>query len=145
MIYKLRKAEQNDYDFLYELNKTSMKKYVEAIWGWDETLQQQMFQDKFVPDKYQIIEAENISIGTVQVCEEKKELFIGVIEIIPKYQNQGIGTSLIRTLLKQSKENQNDRVWLQVFKENSAIELYEKLGFQRIKETETHIIMEVVW
>jgi len=67
--------------------------------------------------------------------------FLSLIELLPKYQNQGIGTSLIKDLLSKAEKN-NKPVYLQVLKSNiNAQKLYKSLGFSKVEETETHIKM----
>lgn len=142
-MYDLRYATDNDYDFLYELNKITMMKYVEKIWGWEENLQQKIFSDKFLPKKYKIIVYGNLDIETIQVSTNNNDIFIGIIEILPEYQNKGIGTEIINQIIDDSKSKNFSRAWLQVFKTNPAKKLYNKLGFSTINETETHYVMEL--
>lgn len=54
-MYSFREAFDKDYEFLYELNASTMKKYIEQTWGWDDKMQQEYFKSKFSPDKYKII------------------------------------------------------------------------------------------
>ena len=64
---------------------------------------------------------------------------IGNICIKPEYQNKGIGTAVLKEILF---ENKGKEIILQCFKENPAIKLYERMGFETMNETETHYIME---
>ena len=53
------------------------------------------------------------------------------IFVLQAYQEAGIGTRLMRGLLGYGADNGVDRVWLSVERwNNSAIRLYEKLGFE---------------
>ena len=58
---------------------------------------------------------------------------------MPKYQNKGIGTAVLKEILF---ENNNRDIILQCFKENSAINLLEMMGFKKKTETQTHYIMK---
>jgi ribosomal protein S18 acetylase RimI-like enzyme len=142
-MYNLRYSTDNDYEFLYQLNKTTMKKRVEKIWGWEEGVQQKLFRDKSSTEKYKIIVQNNIDIGAISVSKDNNEVFIMNIQILPEYQNRGIGAEVINQIIVDSKSKNLDRVWLQVFKINPAKKLYDKLGFSTIKETETHYVMEL--
>lgn len=141
-MYDLRYATDEDYNFLYELNKTTMVKYVKEIWGWEESVQQKFFRDKFSYNKYKIIVCDNLDIGAISVSKNDSDIFIDIIEILPKYQNKGIGTSIIIQIITDSKSEDFSRILLQVFKKNSAKKLYDKLGFSTIDETKTHYVME---
>ncbi len=64
---------------------------------------------------------------------------IGNICIKPEYKNKGIELAVLKEILFEHKE-QNIR--LKVFKINEKqVELYEKIGFENVDETETHYIM----
>lgn len=54
----------------------------------------------------------------------------GII-VSPQYRNQGIGTRLLKNLAHLAKENfQIEILHLQVYSENPAIRLYERMGFK---------------
>ena len=60
-----------------------------------------------------------------------------------KYQHRGIGSKILEEQLKENKEK-GIRTILQVFKDNPAKKLYERLGFKVYGETETHYQMEKI-
>lgn len=142
-MYDLRYATHKDYNFLYELNKITMLKYIEKIWGWEENIQQKFFRDKFSYEKYKIIVYDDVDIGVVAVSTNDNAIFIEIIEILPEYQSKGIGTEIISKIIIDSKNKNYSRVWLQVFKMNPAKKLYDRLEFLTKSETETHYIMEI--
>ena len=78
-------------------------------------------------------------IGLVSgLSDECINLFISYLVIDPEYQNNGIGTSIIKNIL-----NNNDIVYLWVYKENKiAISLYKRLGFNIIEENESRYYMK---
>lgn len=54
----------------------------------------------------------------------------GII-VSPEYRNQGIGTQLIRNLIHLAKEQfRIELLHLQVYSENPAIRLYDRMGFK---------------
>ena len=70
---------------------------------------------------------------------ENNTFEIGNICIKPEYQNIGIGSAILKEIIF---ENKGKNIKLQVFKINErAIKLYEKMGFEKIDENETHYIM----
>lgn len=141
-MYNLRYSTNNDYEFLYLLNKITMKKYVEKIWGWEDDAQQKIFRDKFSTKKHKIIIQNNIDIGNISVSIDNEEMFIEIIEIMPEYQNKGIGSKIINQIINYSKSKELCKVIFQVLIINPAKRLYDKLGFLTINETETHYVME---
>jgi predicted GNAT family acetyltransferase len=60
---------------------------------------------------------------------------------MPEYRGRGIATQVINGVLE---ENKGRRVHLQTVRENPARELYQRLGFRKYGETETHWLMEVL-
>lgn len=76
--------------------------------------------------------------GYGNIDDETPEIAISVLK---GYRNKGIGTSLLKEHLKVLKKNNYKRVSLSVNKENYALDLYKKLGFDIIKENDEDYIM----
>ncbi len=136
-----RQVTEADYDFLLVLRNEAMKGYVEEVYGWDEAFQEEYFRKSFKPQHKKIIQYAGIDVGMYYVVEEDDCYIIKRIEVLCEYQNRGIGTKILRELLKRA-EQQNKAVRLRVFKINPARRLYERLGFLIMGETETHYQME---
>lgn len=69
------------------------------------------------------------------------EIFIDLIEIMPEYQNRGLGTAILNEIIDNAKSN-DFTIRLQVLKINPAINFYKRLGFIVSSETHTHFVME---
>jgi ribosomal protein S18 acetylase RimI-like enzyme len=65
------------------------------------------------------------------------------IEVLPDWQGKGIGTTVIQRMIEGAQKAEKP-FRLQVFKVNPARKLYERLGFIKTGETETHIQMEFI-
>ena len=63
------------------------------------------------------------------------------ISLLPEYRGLGIGTQLLRALLLLLRENGYRRVSLSVQKENSALRLYQRMGFHTVAEKGTEYLM----
>ena len=135
-----RTATLNDLDFLYNLHRVAMKTYVEEIWGWDEGWQKEYFRQKFDPAAIEIIRFDGKDVGAVVIEQRDTEVYISNIEILPEYQNRGIGMGIIREALAAAEQAEKP-VALQVLKVNRARGLYERLGFSVVGETQTHYFM----
>ena len=98
---ELRQAIQKDRNFLYKLKKKTLKEYIQKTWGWDEEWQKDYHIQNFKPELIKIITKSGNDIGCISIIEEKDKYFLSIIEIMLKYQNQGIGTSLIKKLLSK--------------------------------------------
>ena len=72
------------------------------------------------------------------VDEKTPSLAIALYE---DYRGRGIGTRLMRKLLELLKEKGYKQASLSVQKENYAVNMYRKLGFHVIRETDEEFIM----
>lgn len=63
------------------------------------------------------------------------------MSILPRYRRKGIGTKLLATFLKAVKGNGYKQLSLSVQKQNYAVEMYRKAGFQIVSETEEEYVM----
>jgi ribosomal protein S18 acetylase RimI-like enzyme len=139
----LRPSSEADRDFLFEVHRASLKDYVAATYGpWDDAHQREMFDAKFSPDRFQVITRDGQDVGLLRVEEAPDHLTIALIELLPAFQRQGIGTAVIARVLAHARVRHLP-VHLQVFKVNPARHLYTRLGFSTTAETSTHFVMEL--
>ena len=141
MEFTFRNAKAEDLEFLWNLHKATMKSYVDEVWGWDEEFQREYFSNRFEPSNIELIIYESARIGAIEVRDREKELFIANLEILPRFQNRGVGSAILKRLIKDSG-NRQESLTLQVLKGNPAKRLYKRFGFKAVDSTETHIIME---
>jgi ribosomal protein S18 acetylase RimI-like enzyme len=140
MIYTLRPATKDDYDFLYALHVATMKKYVTAVWGWNESAQRQLFRARLDPEHTQIVVVDGVDAGVLKLDRGDTEYFVNNIGLMPEYQNRGIGTAILTDILREAREK-GLPVALGVLRGNPARRLYERLGFVVTQETEQRIYM----
>ena len=140
--YFLRKYEDNDYEFVYEVKKNAYKEYVEQCWGkWDDIDQKNRFKESMEKtfDRTYIIMFNSERIGFYQgQLVNDRTYFIENICIIPEYQGKGIGTKILQSKLKEYSDK---NIEIQYFKQNPVGNLYKKLGFEPNGETEFHYQM----
>ena len=63
------------------------------------------------------------------------------ISLYKEYRGLGIGTQLMKEMLKLLKEKGYERASLAVQKANYAVKMYEKVGFETVDENEEEYIM----
>lgn len=63
------------------------------------------------------------------------------ISILKEYRNYGIGTELMKTMLDELKTCGYKQSSLAVQKQNYAVKMYKKVGFQIVNEKEEEYIM----
>jgi ribosomal protein S18 acetylase RimI-like enzyme len=136
--WSLRLAQTDDREFLLRLNEATMREYVERVWGWDEAEQTTLFENRFQPERWQIIQSGAQDIGVLVVEDQIEEIILASIEILPEWQGQGVGSSVIRSLMGRAAAS-GKPLSLRVLRVNErARSLYERLGFRPFKEIETH-------
>ncbi len=112
MQYTIRKATLTDIDLLDLIHTANMKSYVEKNYSWNP----QLFRERFIPDEYQVIEISDQLVGFMKVISSETEIYLGEIQITKHFQKQGIGTSLIESIIQEAKAS-NKKLWLKVLKE----------------------------
>ncbi|MCM1148650.1 MAG: GNAT family N-acetyltransferase [Butyricicoccus sp.] len=153
MNYIVRKIRQSEIqllsDFLYEaifipkgaasppreiINQPELQVYVSDFGKLDD-------------DICYVAEVEGRIIGTVwvrimddygHIDDETPSL---AISLKKEYRGQGIGTSLMKTMLAELKERGYKQTSLAVQKANYAIKLYKSVGFETVDENEEEYIM----
>jgi len=141
MMFILRSALLEDFEFLFALNRATKSDYVAQTWGkWDDDFQYAHFKKAFDPSHYQIVMMEGREVGSLWVDVRSDAVFLAEIQILPAFQNRGLGTTLVQEVIADANRRSLP-VELQVLKVNPARRLYERLGFERFGETPTHIRM----
>ncbi len=139
--FTFRNANDGDFELSFEIRKNALGKYVEQTWGWDENRQWKYHKDDFNPAILRIIEVGNEPAGTLENYAEDNSMIVSGLYIIDKFQNQGIGTRVMTSIIRNASEN-SANVMLQVLKVNpKAKALYERLGFTVYETTDTHFKM----
>lgn len=77
--------------------------------------------------EYDIIK-DDVQVGTVELCPERKE--ISRLNIWTPYQNYGYGTQVVKDLVEQGYTS----LWVRSDNQR-AIHVYEKCGFKKSGET----------
>jgi ribosomal protein S18 acetylase RimI-like enzyme len=143
MEFTTRRAREADKEFVYTLNRTVYHDLVIRQFGkWDNRWQRQYFEEKWARARYCLIEHNGRPIGVIWVTECPDYHMLNEIQLLPEFQGQGIGSTLIRQEIARTQIRQIP-LRLRVLKQNPrAQRLYARLGFVVSGETETHIYME---
>ena len=87
---------------------------------------------------YQII-YDSIVVGFIGIKIFEHSIYLYRFYIDEEYRNQGIGTSTLRKIIELAKKENKD-LSLDVFGNNAAKKLYEKLGF---KDRYTNMVLKI--
>ena len=123
-MYKLVKSRESNIERLIEYKKRTIYEYAKKL--SDEEINKinnyaENNIPKIIDNYYNIIVGENI-VGCLLLTDKDDGKLLDEIYLEEQYRNQGIGTDIIKNILRQ-----NNIVYLWVYKKNTkAIKLYKK-------------------
>lgn len=122
----IKKMTEEDFEYIWDLRKRTMKEVIENSYGWDEKQQKEKAKEA---RKGNLIIINNKKVGIFTVREDEKEMYLVWIAIEAEYRNKGIGKEIIKDLIEKST-TLNKELTLIVLVNNPAIHLYKKMGFE---------------
>jgi ribosomal protein S18 acetylase RimI-like enzyme len=103
-VMRLRQATSEDDGSCFRLDEASLRGYVESIYGWNPDFQHRHHAGWFRADRLSIIEDDDgKAVGVVDVTDEGDHLYLSRIGLLPEAQGRGIGTTIVRDLLRQGR------------------------------------------
>ncbi len=138
----LREATPSDSEFAYLVKKAAYREYVEEVWGWDEDDQRQLHERRFAAQDIRVISLAGTDVGIMAVVVAPNCVKLNQLFLLPAHQGKGVGTECMSLIMDQARRL-GLPLRLGVLKVNPrARAFYERLGFARTGETNTHILME---
>ena len=137
---RLRTARPDDFQFAFEAKRAALGPHIAVRWGWDEELQKEIHRKRWNERPWSIIECGDQAIGTVSVEEKGDHIRFGEFYLLPAFQRQGIGSSLLASVL-DSSDAQRIPVRLEYLKWNPVGSLYLRHGFKVVSENDTHFFL----
>ncbi|MBX9446605.1 GNAT family N-acetyltransferase [Dickeya chrysanthemi] len=134
-------ATESDIDFLLQLRKLTMGKYLADI-GASTDHESLMRRVRYEFEHAHIVQADGQPAGLFKYrfMPQEQHWYLMQIQIHPNFQNRGLGRQLIENLLTQAS-TQNQAVVLSVLKNNPARHLYHRLGFRVTDQNDREFIM----
>ena len=133
----LSPAEATDFEFAFEAKHQALGPYVTAHWGWDEALQRELHRQRWAGRPWSIINYASQKVGVVSVARADMHIQFGEFYLLTRFQRQGIGTEVLRAVLRQADAD-GLPVKLEYLKGNPVASLYERHGFAVVSENEHH-------
>lgn len=145
---RLRPARAEDEAFLYRLYVSTRADEV-AAWGLDpETLgpllrmqyagQRGQYAAQFPAADHRIVLLDGRPAGRIYVDRSEERLLLIDVAVLPEHRGQGVGTTLVRSLLEEAATRPVD---LSVVRTNPARRLYERLGFAVVEQDAIYLRM----
>jgi GNAT superfamily N-acetyltransferase len=139
--WRLRPCSDADFEWAFELHRAALGDYVARTWGWDETDQRRIFADMFQCQARRVIQVAGQDVGVLIVEERSGELFLALLELLPAWQGKGLGTEILRWLLRQAADS-GRRLSLHVLRANRrAAALYEREGLRVVGSDQVKLRM----
>ena len=143
----LREATPDDGPFLLEVYaSTRLDELADTDWTDDQKrafIQMQfMARERSYPRvDNRIILLNGRPIGRMLVDRTEAEIVLRDIALLTEYRNAGIGSRLIRDLMKEATEA-GTPIMLHVIAFSPAVRLYERLGFRQTGEEAAYLEMK---
>lgn len=149
----LRKVTDSDLNFLYKVYASTRYDELEAT-GWskaqkDEFLlmqfkaQDQFYKQQFSEASYEIVQCDGQDAGRLYLDKREDEIRIVDIALLPSFRGKGLGSRLLKTIIENAFTD-GLAVRIHVEKNNPALTLYQRLGFEEIGDKGVYWLMEKV-
>ena len=138
--YELQPASGDDYAYAESLYLQTMEPLLTALGAYDEAELAERLKSSFEPEYVRIITVAGKKVGWLQVVENEQEIALSQIHMESRYRSRGFGTEIIGELLAKAAETKRD-VTLSVPRNNPAIALYRRLGFDVVGEDGWKVLM----
>ncbi len=147
----LRPQEKKDDSFIESVYRSTREDELK-ITNWPEplrvafitmqsTAQLTDYRTTFPNAAFQVIVYNKQDAGRLYTHESEEEIRLIDITLLPTFRGKGIGTFLLKALIKRS-ETVKKKISLHVDPVNPALELYRSAGFIYIKNEGRHYYME---
>ncbi|MHA2225704.1 MAG: GNAT family N-acetyltransferase [Candidatus Hodarchaeales archaeon] len=129
-----------DDEFSYEFTEQRTSEFSDFLTKFssslteDQHIMTEITRRIFIPKKCFILaKLGKIIIGSIMVVlDPQGYMYIAELFVHPDYRRRKIGTSLVVNAMEWGKSHNGSICWLHVERDNEkAVELYEKMGFQK--------------
>ena len=133
---------ETDHNFTWELYRTTMRCYIEPLFGWDDLKQRQEWEQRTRPTERMIVNLSEKPVGHLERIHTPNKVIIGNLQLHPEAQGKGLGTVIMTDECERAR-SKGKGVRLGVLVSNPrAKALYGNLGFHVVEETENIIFLE---
>ena len=131
-----------DREFAFAVRRAAFKEYLEAGARWDEDEQRSLHAQRFRAQDFRVVSLAGTDVGILAMVVAFDGVKLNQLFLLPDHQGKGIGHRCMMVVMDEARA-QGMPVRLRVLKVNPrARAFYERLGFTRTGETDTHDLME---
>ncbi|QJQ02343.1 GNAT family N-acetyltransferase [Herbaspirillum rubrisubalbicans Os34] len=122
-------ASSEDFEFARQIVFSEMRPYyTEARIDWSDV----SFEEGWKFNRGYIVYIEDSRVGYFSIRTEKNFLYIQDMHVLKDYRNKGVGRFAINFIIDLLLTADITEIRLKVFKNNSAVKFYERLGFTKV-------------
>ena len=147
----LRPITPGDDRFLYRVYASTRAEEM-AVVPWTEKekqdflrfqfdAQHKYYMEHFPKASYDLIVLEGEPIGRLYIDRCRDEIRLIDIALLPEHRGRGLGGAIMRRVLAEGAEV-GKLVRIHVERNNPALSLYRRLGFEKIEEQGVYYLME---
>jgi ribosomal protein S18 acetylase RimI-like enzyme len=139
MPISFRPARLEDFDYCARLYFAEMEKTIREL-KLDMTAHAAGFRRQWQVSEVRIIRLDDADVGWLQSRTQDNALFLAQLFVETAFQRQGIGTQVMERLIGEAG-GARQAVTLAVVKSNTALRLYQRLGFRITHDDERKFYM----
>jgi GNAT superfamily N-acetyltransferase len=139
MPISFRQALDQDFDYCKRLYFGEVEWIIKEL-QLDRSAQVASFQHQWVLAQVRIIALDDSDVGWLQNMTQEGEFFVAQMFVDRPFQRRGIGTEVMKRLIGEAA-GLNQTMRLNVVKINPAVRLYERLGFEVVREDDRKFYM----
>lgn len=149
---QLRPVLESDNEFLLSVyGSTRAEELNQVEWAegqkemflrWQLDLQRREYGARFPDAAYDVILVDEQPAGRIWVGADDEQIRLLDIALLPQFQNRGVGTELLRRLIKEAAKQGKVLRHMVFVLNNNAERFYERLGFERIEDFGAYKHME---
>jgi len=114
----------------------------EAFVKWQFGLQRREYDARYPDAEYDVILVDDRPAGRIWIGRDAEEIHLLDIVVLPEFQNRGVGQTLLRGLIDESKQSGKALRHMVYVMNTDALRFYERLGFVIIGDLGAYKHME---
>lgn len=103
----------------------------------------EIFHDGFLKTQNYKIQRNDFNVGVLRISLESDHVYVHDLHVHPNVTSQGIGTGALAFVVSVAERANKNQIKLSAFKGNSAINLYQRMGFKIVGENDHLVKLEM--
>jgi GNAT superfamily N-acetyltransferase len=138
---ELRPATDTDRPFLLRVfastRAAELPSLSEALVALQFDLQDRSYRQNHPAASFDVILVDGEPAGRLYVDRSSGSIHVIEISLLPEHRGHGIGAHLLRSLLREGRP-----VTLNVLRGSDALRLYERLGFEIVRQGDAYVDLQ---